>query len=136
MTTPPPNPPPEKEEKEDKEPTPAQEEVEEPQPARSDDNTPRMDAASALQTLGDDDAPEGGGDVVPEKGATATVAEPPADPVKQEEGGADEATKQEKEEGSGEVEGGGVEAPKRYLPEHKKPDAAPTFPEKVRRHTP
>ena len=41
-----------------------------------------------------------------------------------------EDTIQQQDNANEETEGD-EEAPKRYLPDHKKPDAAPTFPEKV-----
>ena len=46
-----------------------------------------------------------------------------AEPAKVEEG---DKTEEKAEEGDDDAQ-----SPKRFLPEHKKPDAAPTFPEKV-----
>jgi len=79
-----------------------------------------MEAASALTRLGDEE--EG--------------SQPPAAPGTEEaavteevkvENGADQETNKEAAD-----EEDDVGEKKRYLPDHKKPDAAPTFPEKVR----
>lgn len=68
-----------------------------------------MDAASALTSLGDEES-EG-----------SRPGSPKA--TKEEEPKVSEQDNQETKEAE--------DSPKRYLPEHKKPDAAPTFPEKV-----
>lgn len=68
-----------------------------------------MEAASALTALGDEES----------------------------EGSRPSSPKEEKQEDHKEVDSSEIKEqedgnpPKRYLPEHKKPDAAPTFPEKV-----
>ena len=89
-----------------------------------------MDAASALTSLGDEEEESGEAvdpTVASDEDALATAqavvkqelppSPPPADPLPQQ---------QHQDNGSDDGKNG-----KRYLPEHKKPDAAPTFPEKV-----
>jgi hypothetical protein len=77
-----------------------------------------MEAASALTALGDEESDEGGsqaGGQKPRKTATdGTKAAAETEEIEQNDEDEDQLT------------------PTRYLPEHKKPDAAPTFPEKVR----
>jgi hypothetical protein len=67
-----------------------------------------MEAASALTALGDEESDNSR----------------PGSPIKEEEApeapAGDSGEKEQKED-----------SPKRFLPDHKKPDAAPTFPEKV-----
>lgn len=70
-----------------------------------------MEAASALTALGDEDDSEGSRPGTPKNTS---------------------GTKDDEKKGQGKKEDKEDESsPKRYLPEHKKPDAAPTFPEKV-----
>jgi hypothetical protein len=76
-----------------------------------------MEAASALTSLGDEDSECGDRSNSPFDGHKDDT-EQGSKPVK-----SDHET-QEDEKGS---------ASKRFLPDHKKPDAAPTFPEKVRK---
>lgn len=73
-----------------------------------------MEAANALTRLGDEDET--------------------AEEESQENRGSsdDNNNKEESCSSAGEGEGSEKGDGKRYLPEHKKPDAAPTFPEKVR----
>lgn len=81
-----------------------------------------MDAASALTSLGDEDDENGA------NGATeAQREENPAPPVVKEE----VALPSRVESASVDTTTSQQQQQKRYLPEHKKPDAAPTFPEKV-----
>jgi hypothetical protein len=68
-----------------------------------------MEAASALTALGDEES---------ESGSRPSSPKP----------NSNEASKTSAEEAKQESSS----SAKRYLPEHKKPDAAPTFPEKVR----
>jgi hypothetical protein len=58
-------------------------------------------------------------------------AAPPASPKEEEEEG-EPSSAGERAQAEAAASKGGEELGKRYLPEHKKPDAAPTFPEKVR----
>jgi len=77
-----------------------------------------MEAASALTTLGEKESENG----------ESTPSSPKTEPKETSaENSASEtaATKEEKSKNS-------AESPKRFLPDHKKPDAALTFPEKVR----
>lgn len=77
-----------------------------------------MEAASALTALGDEESDEG------------RPGTPPNDDKKEIEGtkteGKVDAPKSAEKSDMKEED-----ASKRYLPDHKKPDAAPTFPEKV-----
>jgi hypothetical protein len=83
-----------------------------------------MEAASALTALGDEES-ESGNPTTTEKDI-----EPPAEAIS--EPAPPPNVVQEEEEPANEPEETLATAnAKRYLPEHKKPDAAPTFPEKV-----
>jgi hypothetical protein len=111
-----------------------------------------MDAASALTSLGDEE-------VAPAEEAVVVVKEEPASnqeteevsssgepkaaepstspaPKVEDEDGAENARPPSpkvvpSESSNSNNNSSGGPPPKRYLPEHKKPDAAPTFPEKV-----
>lgn len=72
-----------------------------------------MDAASALTALGDEEEENNVVGQISHDGATTETA-----------GGAGQLEEDKSSDG---------QRAKRYLPEHKKPDAAPTFPEKVSR---
>jgi hypothetical protein len=112
-----------------------------------------MDAASALTSLGDEEEEEAPAEeaavVLKEEPASnheteeisssgePKAAEPSASPAPkvEDEDGAEDARppspKVVSSESSNNNNNSGGPPPKRYLPEHKKPDAAPTFPEKV-----
>lgn len=88
-----------------------------------------MDAASALTSLGDE---EGSNEAIPKEEpsheaeqlpAAVGSAEESAEPVKESDAPQPSSPKS--------LESESTSPPKRYLPDHKKPDAAPTFPEKV-----
>jgi hypothetical protein len=84
-----------------------------------------MEAASALTALGDEESESGN------PTATEKDIEPPVEAIS--EPAPTPNVVQEEEEPANEPEDALTTAnAKRYLPEHKKPDAAPTFPEKVR----
>jgi hypothetical protein len=112
---------------------------------RIDSRPATMDAAAeALQALGDPPTPPdpSGKAPPPDAAGSEPVAgteedtDPAAVDKKQEEPDAaekpEDPTKEEETESKEGAEAKGEDGGKRYLPEHKKPDAAPTFPEKVR----
>jgi hypothetical protein len=127
------------------------------EPSNTDSSNTMDSAAEVLQSLGDNQQAESGGaakeEAPPKKeaeengsaGAEAdseTAAEkvkspeteeaaPPAPPKDEEEEGEPSSTGERAQAEA--ASKGGEDLGKRYLPEHKKPDAAPTFPEKVRR---
>lgn len=83
-----------------------------------------MEAASALTTLGENESESGGS--APSSPKT-TPKESPKEDAKEaatKDAETPATSKEDKSEETG-------ESPKRFLPDHKKPDAALTFPEKV-----
>lgn len=80
-----------------------------------------MEAANALTALGDEDESENNGHSQP-------VPHQPIVTAQNVPGG--EPSEAPSAEGNEELD-----SPKRFLPDHKKPDAARTFPEKVRQLT-
>jgi hypothetical protein len=108
---------------------------------RIDPRLKTMDAAAeALQSLGEKTQPTDKTTKTESEASTpGTGTDVPVDKKQEEEEEVDPlekpeiSIKQEEEEPSKEeTKDKGEDTGKRYLPEHKKPDAAPTFPEKVR----
>jgi hypothetical protein len=80
-----------------------------------------MEAASALTSLGDEESETGSRSCSP----TSKKEEEPKEAATEEVVKKEEITTEQKQGETKET------SAKRFLPEHKKPDAAPTFPEKV-----